>query len=165
MEMPCPRGGLAFPVVHSPWIQTLLMKSPVRLTCTLPGTIQSLPDFFAQLHAWAQAMQVPADLVTRMTLMLDEWLTNVAMHAYAGQGGPVCVEVEFLLPRTLRAVVRDQGPAFDPTALAVPDVQAALAEREIGGLGVHLVRRLAKHFTYRRDGVCNEVTMSHTLTQ
>lgn len=141
------------------------MKSLAPLKCDLHGTLQELPAFFERLDAWAQASDVPAGLASKMGLMLDEWLTNVAMHAYGGKGGPVSVEVQFLPPRSLQAVVRDQGPAFDPTCLPAPDVSASLDEREIGGLGVHFVRRLADRFTYRRDGDCNEVTMGHLSTQ
>ncbi|MNJ76840.1 hypothetical protein D3C77_742110 [compost metagenome] len=85
------------------------------------------------------------------------------MHAYGSQGGPVSVQVDFLAPQDLQCVVRDRGPAFDPTALPVPDVGAGLEDREIGGLGIHFVRRLAHHFAYRRDGDCNEVTLGPSV--
>ncbi len=136
------------------------MKKPVSLTCDLHGTVQELPAFFARLEAWAEAAGVPLGLAAKLGLMLDEWLTNVAMHAYGGQGGPVSVQVDFLAPHRLQCVVRDRGPAFDPTGVPVPDGDLGLEDREIGGLGIHFVRRLAHHFSYRRDGDGNEVTLS-----
>lgn len=136
------------------------MKNSVSLRCDLHGTVQELPDFFERLEAWADAADVPPGLAAKLGLMLDEWLTNVAMHAYGGQGGPVSVQVDFLAPDQLQSVVRDQGPVFDPTKFPAPDVQASLEDRGIGGLGIHFVRRLAHRFAYRRDGDCNEVTLS-----
>lgn len=138
------------------------MNNPAPLRCDLHGTVQELPAFFERLETWADAEGVPFGLAAKLGLMLDELLTNVAMHAYAGQGGPVSVQIDFLPPHTLQSVVRDQGPAFDPTGIPTPDVQAALEDRDIGGLGVHFVRRLADRFSYRRDGGCNEVTLSHS---
>ncbi len=139
------------------------MQKPVSLRSDLHATVQELPAFFARLEDWAEASDVPPGLAAKLGLMLDEWLTNVAMHAYGGQGGPVSVQVDFWAPDQLQSVVRDQGPAFDPTKFPTPDVQASLEDRGIGGLGIHFVRRLAHHFFYRRDGDCNEVTLSPSL--
>ncbi|WP_159910906.1 ATP-binding protein [Pantoea sp. 18069] len=139
------------------------MKNPVSLRCDLHGTVQELPAFFERLEAWADASGVPPGPAARLGLMLDEWLTNVAMHAYGSQGGPVSVQVDFLPPEILQCVVRDRGPAFDPTGIEEPDVGVCLDDREIGGLGIHFVRRLAHHFSYRRDGDCNEVTLGPSL--
>lgn len=140
------------------------MKDPAPLRCDLHGTVYELPIFFEQLDAWAYAFDVPLDLSVKLHLMLDELLTNIAIHAYAGKGGDVSVQVEFFPPHTLQSVIRDQGPAFDPTCMPAPDIHAFLDEREIGGLGVHFVQTLADRFSYRRDGDCNEVTLIHSLT-
>ncbi len=139
------------------------MKNPVLLRCGLHGTVQELPTFFERLDEWAHVSNVPLSLAAKLGLMLDELLTNVALHAYGGKGGAVSIEVEFFPPHTLQSVIRDQGPAFDPTGIPEPDTEASLDERKIGGLGVHFVRRLADRFSYRRDGNCNEVTLVHSL--
>jgi anti-sigma regulatory factor (Ser/Thr protein kinase) len=52
----------------------------------------------------------------------------------------------------------DAGVAFDPTAMAAPDVDAEMDERHIGGLGVHLVRTLAEEIAYRREDGRNIIT-------
>ncbi|MCD2512864.1 ATP-binding protein [Comamonas endophytica] len=138
------------------------MNKPVPLRCDLHGSVQELPAFFERLEAWAREGGLPADLVAKIQLMLDEWLSNVALHAYGGAGGPVSVQVEFVPPCTLACVVRDHGPAFDPTDMPAPDLEAGLEERKIGGLGLHFVRQLADAFSYRRDGACNEITLSYS---
>lgn len=135
------------------------MKNPVPLRCELHGTVQELPGFFEQLEAWAQAGDLPAGPVAKFGLMLDELLTNVAMHGYRSQGGAVSVQLEFVAPDILHAVIRDQAPAFDPTDRPAPDLDMGLEEREVGGLGLHFVRRLAHRFTYRRDGDSNELAL------
>lgn len=90
---------------------------------------------------------------------VEEVLVNVANHAW-----PVGEEHGFdawldLSPGdgVLRAWLRveDDGIAFDPTQQApVPDVDAELDDRAIGGLGVHMVRRLTDEQRYARiDGI------------
>lgn len=138
------------------------MNNPVPLRCDLHGSVQELPAFFARLEEWGEVGGLPQGVVAKLGLMLDEWLTNVALHGYGGRGGPVSVQVTCVPPHTLQAVVRDQGPAFDPTARPAPDLESSLEEREIGGLGLHFVRQLADGFSYRRDGACNEITLSYS---
>ncbi len=139
------------------------MNPPLEWQQTLHGTVAELPFFFERLEAWADDHGVPMPLASSFGLMLDELLTNVAMHGYAGQGGLVEVSVRFDAPARLQAVLRDHGRAFDPTTLAAPDVGASLDDRDMGGLGVHFVQRLADRFEYRRDGEVNEVTVSRCL--
>ncbi|MFN4119936.1 ATP-binding protein [Acidovorax sp.] len=138
------------------------MNHPAELQCTLSGTVAELPAFFERLEGWAEEHGVPVPLASSFGLMLDELLTNVATHGYAGQGGPVSVKVVFDEPATLSAVLRDQAPPFDPTTLVAADVEAALEDRHVGGLGVHFVKKLAERFVYRRDGAVNEVSISRT---
>lgn len=147
----------------TPHSHTALMSPSVKLLCSLNGTVEELPAFFERVEIWGEEHDVPPALVASFGLMLDELLTNVAMHAFQGLGGPVQVSIEFNAPANLRAVLRDEGPAHDPTAAAQVDVSASIEEREIGGLGVHFVRQLADQFVYRRDGKVNEVLVSRTL--
>lgn len=148
--------------VHGPFERMLPMNHPAPLQCTLSGTVAELPAFFERLEDWAQGHGVPMPLASSFGLMLDELLTNVATHGYGSKGGPVSVQIAFDAPATLSAVLRDQAPPFDPTALVAADVEATLEDRHVGGLGVHFVKKLAERFVYRRDGAVNEVSISRT---
>ena len=53
------------------------------------------------------------------------------------------------------AEVRDDGPEWDPRAAPPPDLDAALEDRRVGGLGLHLVRNLVSELDWRRDGAEN----------
>ncbi|MBF5005614.1 ATP-binding protein [Diaphorobacter caeni] len=139
------------------------MNPSVKMSCSLQGTVDELPQFFARLEEWAEGLGASMALVSSFSLMLDELLTNVAMHAYQGRGGPVAVAIEFEAPAHLRAWLRDHGPAYDPTARKSADTGADIEERDIGGLGVHFVKQLADQFIYRREGDVNEVFVSRTL--
>ena len=55
------------------------------------------------------------------------------------------------------------SPVVAPdTAKPAADVEAALEDRHVGGLGVHFVKKLAERFVYRRDGAVNEISVSRT---
>jgi serine/threonine-protein kinase RsbW len=56
--------------------------------------------------------------------------------------------------------VEDDGPHFDPLSLPPPDVTVGLADRRVGGLGVHLVRNLMDTVSYARTAGRNQLCMS-----
>ncbi len=53
----------------------------------------------------------------------------------------------------------DGGREFDPLSSPPPDLGASLAERQAGGLGLHLVRRTMSDLKYIRSGEWNHITM------
>ena len=55
--------------------------------------------------------------------------------------------------------VTDEGVEFDPFARKEPEVNTSLEEREIGGLGIHLIRNLMDDYSYRRVGGKNVTTL------
>jgi anti-sigma regulatory factor (Ser/Thr protein kinase) len=53
----------------------------------------------------------------------------------------------------LKLTLTDDGPPFDPFSQAAPDTTLSIEDRPIGGLGIHLVRKLMDEISYeRRDG-------------
>ena len=80
------------------------------------------------------------EAIPNVQLAVDEVATNVMLHGYHGQGGPLEIEVE-RLERDLIVRLHDEATPFDPTTVPAPDLTLPLAKRPIGGLGVHLVRR------------------------
>jgi anti-sigma regulatory factor (Ser/Thr protein kinase) len=58
-----------------------------------------------------------------------------------------------LTPADIVLTFRDEGPSFDPTVVESPPLDVDIADREVGGLGILLVRKLADHCRYSRvDG-------------
>lgn len=95
-----------------------------------------------------------------LNLILEELLTNVVNHGYEKPGGhPIALKVYREDDAVIGEIV-DHGRAFDLTTLPAPDVEAAIEDREIGGLGVYLSRTLTRDLTYTRVGDTNVVRFS-----
>ena len=95
-----------------------------------------------------RALGAPEAMADDFVLAVDECVTNVVEHGYAGRAGAVTVEVE-RAGAVIVVRVRDAAPSFDPLQLPDPDLSRPLEERPIGGLGVYLVRRLMDAVSYR----------------
>lgn len=102
----------------------------------------------------------PSDL-QQVLVILDEVASNVAKCAWPDGTRHVFqvrlqIEPAGALLRLAIEVV-DDGLAFDPTASSPPDLDAELDERELGGLGLFMVREMSDEIGYRRVGDCNHL--------
>lgn len=88
-----------------------------------------------------------ADAAFAVRLAAEEVFTNILEHGYRGSAGPVTVSIDCDAGR-LRLVLLDEAAAFAPATAPAPDLDAALDDREPGGLGWHLVRQLMDEVTH-----------------
>ena len=96
---------------------------------------------------------VDARAVHHVALVIEEILTNVATHGGSPEAqATVAIEVQ---PDRISGEIGDCGKPFDPRSGPYPDIMAPIEERRIGGLGLHLVRKLTSVLDYRRDGKQN----------
>jgi sigma-B regulation protein RsbU (phosphoserine phosphatase) len=99
-----------------------------------------------------------------LNLALEEWVANVINYAYPkGTRGHVEVTAD-VSDEVLTLVIKDHGVAFDPTQHTEVDVDAELNDRQIGGLGIYLVRTIMDTVSYERtaDGY-NRLTLKKQL--
>lgn len=106
---------------------------------------------------------VPAPVAQAADLALEEHLTNILTHGYedtaeheisirlAIAGGELSIEVS------------DDARPFDPLSHPPPDLSLPLEERPIGGLGIHLIRKLMTRVAYARRDNRNVLTMWRSL--
>ena len=83
------------------------------------------------------------------------------LYAYPGQSGQVLVEVA--KGEKLIFTITDSGVPFDPTQKEEVDITLSAEEREIGGLGIHLVRQIMDEVKYERTNNQNILTLVKKL--
>ena len=90
----------------------------------------------------------------------DEIVTNISMYAYAPGTGDFTVNFAFDgEERAAEITFVDEGVPFDPLAKDDPDVTLSAEERQIGGLGIFLVKKTMDDMTYRREDGKNILTI------
>lgn len=129
-------------------------------TLRIPNRIEELPAVSEAVEALGQEENWAPDISYAVVLALEEVATNVVRHG-GGEEGTSEIEIEVVSTDTeARVEVRDSGKPFDPFHDAPePDIEAAIEDRKIGGLGVHFVKVLMDEASYRREGGRNHVTM------
>lgn len=120
------------------------------------GDMVTIREFVGQC---GRDLNLSIEAIEAFQLAVDEACTNVVEHAYEGRGGEIEVTMEAEGDRVC-ATVRDWGAAFDPDAVPIPDVNAPLEKRALGGLGLFLIRQLMDHVEFEFDPVDgNTLTM------
>jgi len=129
----------------------LFTVPPAEFHRELPARLDVIESLTNELTAWAEPLGVPASVLARMGLMLDELFTNIVLYGYKKQPGQVEVDAT-LADRVLTLSLIDFAFAYDPLQTPETDTTLGLDDREIGGLGVQFVRRMADAVSYRRIG-------------
>jgi anti-sigma regulatory factor (Ser/Thr protein kinase) len=110
------------------------------------GALSRVNDF---LEDFCREAAIGREQCLRVNLLLEELFTNTVRHGHRGDcDAPVWV---FLArgPAGLRLTYEDTAPPFNPYARpGLTAADAALEERKVGGLGVHMTRALASRWDY-----------------
>ena len=99
-----------------------------------------------------------------MLLILEELFTNVVKYGRAEDAVATTIGVTLALEGgELTIEFNDDGPPFDPLLAPSPDLDRPIADRPIGGLGLHIVRSLVHAARYRREGDRNHLVLSRSI--
>lgn len=89
--------------------------------------------------------------VYNIQLATDEAASNIIEHAYEGVTDGVLDLSCGMEAEGFKVVLVDHGMPFDPSEVPMPDLQADLADRKIGGLGIFLMRKLMDEVNYHSN--------------
>lgn len=126
----------------------------------LPGTAAQLPAATRFLQEFWEAAALPPAAAFPFELALEEIFMNVAMHGTHGDQVPTVWLEASHEDDWIRLRLEDDAPPFDPLQRATPDTAAALEDRAIGGLGIHLVREMMDQVEYSWSDGRNRLVMT-----
>lgn len=89
--------------------------------------------------------------VYSLQLAADEAASNIIEHAYAGISDASLDVTCDINGDELIITMRDNGRPFDPSKVKQPNLKADLSERQIGGLGMYLMRKLMDGVHYEAN--------------
>ena len=121
-----------------------------RLTIRID--IASMRDVRGFVADFVTQHALETDEQHRIMIVLEELITNLAKYGYRNRpAGNAEIAMQLDAPHLTIEFI-DDGDPFDPLDAPRPDLDASLEERDLGGLGVHIVRSLSDEVRYSRAG-------------
>ena len=146
-------------------IQYIKQQHDVKLrkSIVLPNDVEEVSKLTAFVEEVCEAMGFDGALTAQLTLAIEEAVVNVMKYAYPPQKrGDVTIEAQSNDLR-LKFTIIDSGMPFDPTVRAEVDTTLSAEDRPIGGLGIHLVRKIMDSINYERVDSLNVLTLRKKL--
>jgi anti-sigma regulatory factor (Ser/Thr protein kinase) len=110
--------------------------------------IESLDEVMDFVNAELECKQCPPELQVNINLAVDEIFVNIANYAYPSTGGTatvnICVGEEAIIK------FEDTGTAYNPLDHPDPPLDKPAMERDIGGLGIFIVKKVMDSVEYTR---------------
>ena len=109
---------------------------------TLPATIENVEKVTNFVNEELEKIKCPPKAKAEIDIAIDELFSNIANYAYNPEIGKATVKFEVQdNPQAVIITFMDNGKPVDPLLKADPNIKLAAEERDIGGLGIFMVKK------------------------
>lgn len=121
----------------------------MEMELNIEAKTENLDQVLAFVDGHLEAQDCPMKTQMQIDLAVEELFVNIANYAYQPVIGTATVRVEVLKdPLSVVITFIDQGVPYDPLAKEDPDVTLLAEERQIGGLGIYMVKKSMDEISY-----------------
>jgi len=131
----------------------------------IEAVVDNLPDVLAFVDEQLENTDCSMKIQMQIDMAVEEIFVNIAQYAYDPETGPATLRVE-VKPDGSAVIITfiDHGVPYDPLAKTDPDITLSAEEREVGGLGIFLVKQSMDDIKYEYIGGRNILTIIKELT-
>jgi len=127
--------------------------------------ISNIPVVTDYVNEELERVGVSMKTEMQIDVAVDEIFTNIASYSYSPETGDAVVRVQILEdPLRLEVTFIDQGIPFNPLLRKDPDTTLSLEQRQIGGLGIFLVKKSMDEVLYEYKDSSNILTIRKNLS-
>lgn len=129
----------------------------------LTNDISEVSKLYEFVEEIGNEFSLTPDVVFNLNLVLEEAVVNVINYAYPKEEHQSIYLSATLHEGTIVLILTDTGKEFDPTMAPDVDITLSADEREIGGLGIFLIRQIMNEVKYERIDGKNVLTLEKKL--
>lgn len=131
---------------------------------TIPANKNEIEKGINPIIALLEDAETDFKLINKIEVAIDEILTNIALYAYTPNKGDIDIDYELDEEnRNLTIIITDEGKEFDPLAKEDPDINLDEKDRQIGGLGIFIVKTVMDEVSYQRKDNKNILTLKRKI--
>lgn len=130
----------------------------------LKSSLSELDQLCQNLETFGKKFGLSKKLIFEINLALDELFTNIISYGFKDDDEEHLIKVT-LTPRDdeLCLCIEDDGRPFNPIDFETPDVSCSVEECKIGGLGIHIMKKLMDEVCYERCGDKNVLNLKKKI--
>ena len=146
--------AMAIEYCQSPNIDSSIISS-----IKIINDLKQITNAIEWFEAFAMENKMPFAIIQKINIAFDELLNNIISYGYRDKEiHEIDIEIE-LRGERLIIIISDDGIPFNPFKKDPPDTMLTVEERMIGGLGIHLVKKLMDEYEYKRQTNKNIITL------
>jgi len=131
-----------------------------RLNIIFRNELAELQNISGQVEDFLVQNGIQQDSIYTVQLVLEEMISNVIKYAFKDSSAhEISLEIS-LEDKKLGIIVEDDGIGFNPLSVPEQKTDTPIQEREIGGLGIHLVKNMVQEMSYSRKNGKNHLEMT-----
>ena len=135
----------------------------MRKEIQIKNQVQELDNVARFVEEIGEELGLDMELQMNLNLVMEEMVSNVIFYAYP-EGSDATIDLTAESDgKELTFVLSDQGREFDPTKKEDTDMDVNPAERELGGMGIFIVKNIMNRVTYQRLEGKNLLTMKKEI--
>ena len=131
---------------------------------TIAATIENIDTVTDFVNEQLEELECSMRVQMQIAVAIDELFGNIAHYAYNPDVGNATVRVEVVEePLAVLITFIDKGVPYDPLSSADPDITLGAEERQIGGLGIFMVKKSMDEVSYEYNNGQNILTIRKRL--
>ena len=131
---------------------------------TIEASLNNLDQVLLFVDTQLETVGCPMKTQMKIDVAVEEIFVNIASYAYVPATGQAVIQIDFEQnPDTAVITFIDRGIPYDPLEKSDPDVTLSIQERQIGGLGIFMVKKSMDDMTYQYLDGQNILTLRKVL--
>jgi serine/threonine-protein kinase RsbW len=131
----------------------------------LKSNLSELDNLCQHLEDFGRQIGLPQKLVFEINLALDELFTNIISYGFQDDAEHTIKVTLTPCREEICLCIEDDGVPFNPAEFETPDVACSVEKCRIGGLGIHIMRKLMDEVCYQRCKDRNVLTLKKHLSK
>ena len=131
---------------------------------TIDAKIENLPAVTQFITDALESRNCSLKIIMQIELVIEEIFVNISNYAYKNNSGTATICRDFEdNPSALNLIFMDSGIKYNPLEHEDPDINLSAEDREIGGLGIFLVKKNVDEISYKYEGDKNILSIKKYL--
>ena len=124
--------------------------------------INQFQAFLRFVEESLERIDVPQKIIFSLMTVAEEIIINIINYAYTDEPGDLEIDFENE-GQIIRFIFKDRGAPFNPLEQSEVDTSLGAHERDIGGLGIHMVKSMTDHVSYEYQNGENILAIEKTI--